>query len=170
MSISISSSTGGNSGASITRLQREQGTEKYFAKLNDKYKRLSLHQGKYRTFPEDAYASEPPVNVFMDSEVLFTASQDEKYGNLLHQKTGKFADLQKSLEEKFLSPDRKLLESGFVVDKKGDIYCRGKGEIDGKESDFNVKICNVKDKYVDMNQRFSLQFEVQSFHLLNIRV
>lgn len=154
----------------MSRMLREKAANEFFEKLNDKFAKLNLKQGKYRVTPPSILETQATVNVFIDQELLFEASQDEDFGDLLWDKTGKLADLQKVLEEKFALPNQKLTESGFVVDKKGNIFCRGKAEIDGKEGSFTVKICNVKDKYVDMASRLSSQFDVQALGVLNLLV
>lgn len=169
--MTISPLSGGlSSGGTMSKMLREKAANEYFDKLNEKFAKLKIKQGKYRVQPPSILETEAKVNVFMDKELLFEASQEEDLGNLLWDKTGKLADLQKLLEEKFSAPGQKLTESGFVVDKKGNIYCRGKAEIDGKEGSFHVKICNVKEKYVDMAHRLSSQFDIQALGVLNLLV
>lgn len=140
----------------------------YFDKLNDKFSRLNLKEGRYRSITPSILETETKPYVFIDPELLFSAAKDEELSDQLYDKLKDVSQWQKALEEKFDVQGRKLTESGFTIDKKGNIIARGKAKINDKEGSFSVTLGNVKEKFVDITARLTNRFEVQAFQLLNL--
>ncbi len=160
------SSLSGGLDASAVRPSRDLLVRDCFSRLNEKFTRITLKEGRYRTPGQTSAAPKP--NVFISSDLLFEAAQDSKVEQMLQDKLGKIPDLQKVLEEKFSVHGRKLLESGFEVDKKGNLICKGRGKVDGREESFSVTVGKISEKFADFSSRLSSRFEVQAFRLLNL--
>lgn len=163
--MTVSSVSSGFS-ASAGRPSRDILVRNCFSRLSEKFTRITLKEGRYRTPGQTSSAPKP--SVFISCDLLLEAAQDSKVEQLLQDKLNKIPDLQKVLEEKFSVHGRKLLESGFVVDKKGNLICKGRGEVDGKEESFSVTVGKISEKFADFGSRLSSRFEVQAFRLLNL--